>query len=453
LKQLLKFKENISEIRAFAFPVFIEQLSIAGMSVIFTIMVSRIGPTSVAGFSLVESLNLLIQQFFLSLEIGATVVVSQYCGRGDRKSAGEAAMHAMLTSVSIATVLCVFLLIFPNQVLGLIFSQTEPAVYLAGKTYFTFAVMSFPFLAVYAISTASIRGSGNPKLSLISVISMNLSFAILGLIFIMGFDMGIMGAGLALLLSRMIGSVVGILLLRFGNCLLDIKHWIPQKINWDVQKSILLIGIPASIEQIIFLTGKLTTQTFVAALGTTAMAVNALASSINVFYNIPGGTAASITVPIVGKYIGMKNSQNAKDSSRLILFLNTIALSVLSGVFIIFARQIAEIYTQDPEIINGMVKLSRITFTISPIIWTFSFITPAVLRASGDMNYTASVAIISMLLFRITFGYLLAIVLGYGVIGIWIGMYIDWVIRGIFFGLRYFQGKWANRVILRDSTN
>ena len=73
----------------------------------------------------------------------------------------------MLTSVSIAVVLCAVLLVFPDQVLHLIFGNAEESVYHAGRTYFTYAVLSFPPLSVYVVSTASIRGSGNigPMLS------------------------------------------------------------------------------------------------------------------------------------------------------------------------------------------------------------------------------------------------------------------------------------------------
>ncbi|MHB1485477.1 MAG: MATE family efflux transporter [Saccharofermentanales bacterium] len=450
MKQIFKLKENIGEIGMFALPVFIEQLAISCMSVIFTIMVSHISTYAVSGFSLVESLNILIQQIFLSLEIGATVVIAQYCGRNDTKSASEACIQAMLTSVTLALILCAVLLIFPNLLLGMIFGNAEPEVINAGRTYFTYAVLSFPFLSVYAITTASIRGSGNPKLSLVNVVITNVTFAGLGLLFISGFKMGIAGAGLSILISRFIGAVTGIILLKKGNSVLTIERWIPRKIQWHIQKSILLIGIPACIENIIFLSGKLTTQTFIVKLGTDAMATNAMVSSLSGFYNIPGNTAAAITVPIVGKYIGMKNKQNAKDSSKIIILISFLSLTVLSVIFAIFAKPIAGLFTSTESIIRDVAFISRTNFAVSPLIWTISFVTPAVLRASGDMNYTAMVSIASMILFRMTIGYIFAISLGFGVIGIWIGMYIDWLVRGVLFGIRYLKGRWTDRIILQE---
>ncbi len=450
MKRLYNFNENIGEIGSFALPIFVEHLTIASMSIISAMLVSRISPAAIAGVSLVEALNQLIQQIFLSLEIGATVVVAQYCGRKDSKSAGEAVVQAMLTSVCIALLLSIVMLIFPNAVLHLVFGAAEAAVYESGRTYFTFAVLSFPFLSVYAISIGSIRGSGNPKRSLIGVVINHGTFILLGLLFVKGFKMGVEGAGLALLLSRIVGAITGIILLKTGDTILCIKRWIPEKIQWHIQRSILLIGIPACIENLIFLAGRLITQTYIVPLGTNAMAVNALLNSLASFYIIPGSTAATMSIPIVGKYLGMKDRRNAIDTSRIILLLSITAMTVVSILFFIFIRPIDGLFTTDGVIIKEMIQVEKIQFLVAPIFWPLAFVTPSILRASGDVKYTTAVSIASMILFRLTIGYILAIVLHFGVIGIWLGMYSDWVVRSILFVSRYLKGKWADRNLIRE---
>ncbi len=448
MKKLFNIKENIGEIGAFALPVFVEQFAIAFMGVISAMLVSNISAAAISGVNLVESLNYLIQQIFLSLEIGATVVVAQYCGRGDTKSASKASVQAMLTSLSIAFLITALMLVFPSQILRMIFGNAEAAVFNAGKIYFIFAAISFPFLSIYAITTASIRGSGNPKLSLIGVIVTNVSFMLFGLIFIKLFKMGVAGAGLSLVISRMLGAGTGLFLLKRGNSVLTIDKWIPAKIEWKIQRAILLIGVPSCVESMLFSGGRLVTQTYAVSLGTQAMAVNALSNTIAVFYNIPGNTAAATAVPLVGKYLGMRNKENAKNISRIIILLSTLALTSISIILAIFARPIAGLFTTDPYIANEMVFIARTNFLVSPVVWTLSFVIPSILRASGDMKYTTAISIFSMLFLRMTVGYYLAIILGFGVFGIWIGMYADWSFRGILFSIRYLKGKWLHREII-----
>jgi len=126
------------------------------------------------------------------------------------------------------------------------------------------------------------------------------------------------------------------------------------------------------------------------------------------------------------------------------------ALTLLSMILFAIARPIAGLFTGDKEIIDGIVIVTRSNLIVTPLFWTMSFVAPAILRASGDMKFTTTVSICSMILFRMTIGYFLAITMGFGVIGIWAGMYVDWLVRGTFFGIRYFRGKWTERVVIRE---
>lgn len=448
MKFALRISGDLKEIGTFALPVFLEQFSMAFMSVMSTILVASAGTAAVSGVNLVESMNFLIQQPFLGLEIGAVVVIAQYCGRGDTGSASKASIQAMLTSVGVALLLCIVLFTYPDLVLQPLLGKAQAEVYDAGRLYFRFTCLSYPLYAVYSISTASIRGSGNPKLSLIGVVLTNVTFIILGLILVKGFRTGIAGVGSALIIARFIGASTGILLIKNSKSKIIINSWFPKKIDWKIQKMILTLGIPAMIENMVFQGGRLVTQTYTVGLGTAAMATNALSNSIAGFYNVPGNTTSVTAVPIVGKYLGMRNKEMAKNTSRIILILSVLAMTFLSVVLLLFARPVASLFTDDPLIAKGVIHIMRWNLVISPLIWTASFVTPAILRASGDIRYTTIVSITSMLLFRVTLGYLFAFTFGYGVIGIWFGMFADWTVRGILFGIRYAKGKWASRELI-----
>ena len=71
---------------------------------------------------------------------------------------------------------------------------------------------------------------------------------------------------------------------------------------------------------------------------------------------------------------------------------------------------------------------------------------PNALRAANDVRYTMWIAIISMLLFRIAFSYILGLGFGMGVIGVWIAMILDWIFRDIFFIGRFARGKWKQKI-------
>lgn len=443
-------RENLAEIGNFAFPIFLEQLAITLMGIFVSFMIARISPQAVAGVSLVDNLNWLVQNFFLSMEVGAIVVVSQFRGKGNKELASETVVQAMASAFLLAVSISVLLLIFNKPVIGLILGDAEPLIYQSGYTYFICALISFPFLAIYAMCAAGIRGSGYPKSSLIAVLVTNVAFMLLCVLFIEGFKMGVLGAGIALILSRVAGAGTGILLLKRGNDFLKIEKLIPTRIRWDIQKPVLAIGIPAGLENVIFMLGRLATQTFTVPLGTVNMAGNALANSIAGFYNIPGNTASSTITPIVGKYLGMGDRKKAKEMASSIMVMISGVMILMSIAMLVFSRDIANIFTTDKAIADVIVNITNLCYIVSPIIWQFSFVIPAVLRASGDVKFTTTASVISMLLVRVVVSYLLTTVFKIGIQGVWIAMYLDWLVRGVLFTIRYLKGKWLDRKIISD---
>ena len=81
-------------------------------------------------------------------------------------------------------------------------------------------------------------------------------------------------------------------------------------------------------------------------------------------------------------------------------------------------------------------------------LWPMAFTFPNALRAAGDAKYTMAVSAFSMVSFRVVFGYILAKGLGWGVVGVWMAMEIDWVFRITLFALRYRSGKWESKVLV-----
>ena len=82
------------------------------------------------------------------------------------------------------------------------------------------------------------------------------------------------------------------------------------------------------------------------------------------------------------------------------------------------------------------------------LIWPLSFTLPNVLRAAGDAKYTMEVSVFSMWVFRVASSYFFAGTMGLGVLGVWIGMYVDWGFRTLLFVIRYRRGKWLEKRVV-----
>ena len=82
------------------------------------------------------------------------------------------------------------------------------------------------------------------------------------------------------------------------------------------------------------------------------------------------------------------------------------------------------------------------------VLWPASFTFPNALRAAGDVRFTMCISIVSMWLCRICLSWLLGVILGLGVLGVWLAMFTDWLFRILWFYWRYQSGSWMKKRII-----
>ncbi|MNI56477.1 Multidrug resistance protein NorM [compost metagenome] len=248
---------------------------------------------------------------------------------------------------------------------------------------------------------------------------------------------------MGLTISRYIGAIAIIYVLMIGfNPALHItlkSYFSPLKlaILWEV----LGIGIPASIESVLFNGGKLLTQMFVAGMGTNVIAGNFIAFSVASLINLPGNALGSASTIIVGKRLGKGQIAQAERQLRHIFWLATIGLTVIAWGTAPLAGMFASFYTQQDDVKEVVKVLLWLNAAFMPI-WAASWVLPAGLKGARDARFAMWVSMLGMWGCRVVAGYTLGIVLGMGVVGVWLGMFMDWAVRGVLFYWRMVSGRW-----------
>jgi Na+-driven multidrug efflux pump len=103
---------------------------------------------------------------------------------------------------------------------------------------------------------------------------------------------------------------------------------------------------------------------------------------------------------------------------------------------------IINMFNPPAKIVPTIYILIIISAVAQPILWSPSFIMPSALRAAGDSNFTSVASLLSMWLLRVVLGYILGITFGYGIIGVWVAMIVEWGVRGLIFSGRFRGKKW-----------
>lgn len=435
-----------------AIPIMIEQTFVMLLGTCNTMMAGHIGEQAVSAIGMVDSINNMFISFFAALSVGATVVVAQQIGRNKPKKANETAKQAIVSGILVSLIITLLLWIFRIKLINVLYGSAEELVKIDAKLYLEFTLLTYPFIAIEQISNGILRGCGDTKTPMQITIFMNVINIALGYTLIFGINtlsipsFGIAGAAVAIAIARLIGTLIIMLVLFRGSKIIKLKKIFPFKFDMEIQKNIFNIGIPAGMEQVIFNAGKLIVQMFIVTMGTASIAANAISSSIAIMINVPGNSLCLAATTFVGQYVGRNDIKGAKSTLIYLTKFGTICLVSLGLIFIPISKWLASLYTNVPEVINISATLTR-SNSIALIAWGISFILSSGLKGAGDTRYTMLTAFIGMWIFRIFAGYILGIVLGIGVLGIWIAMYIDWIVRGLMYCFRLRGNNWLKHRI------
>lgn len=207
---------------------------------------------------------------------------------------------------------------------------------------------------------------------------------------------------------------------------------------------ILKIGIPTGTENSLFHLGKLLLSSLVATFGTAAISANAISNTIAGFSNVPGAAIGLGLVTVVGQCMGAREAKQASQYVKKLLLLTYVLMNTLNVVIFFGADWLAGIYNLSDAATSTAVDILRSFALASVIFWPLSFTIPNGLRAAGDAKFTMTVSVCSMFAFRVALSYVLAYTTDLGVMSVWIGMYADWIVRAIFYTIRFIRGKWKN---------
>ena len=431
-------------------PVVLEQLLNSIMGTADTMMVSNVGSAAISAVSLVDSINVLVIQAFSALAAGGAIICAQYIGQRNKEKANESARQVLFIITAISVAVSLICLVFQKPLLRLIFGSVEPAVMRASEIYFFYTALSFPFIAAYDSAASIFRAQDNTKGPMIISMISNVMNIAGNAVMIWGFHMGVAGAALSTLISRIFCAVVVIIQLRKKKEGQEIvvRDYFEIRPDWSMIRRILGLGIPSGIENSMFQLGKLAIQSTVSTLGTTAIAAQAMT---NILENLNGIAAIGVGVglmTIVGQCLGAGRKDEA------VYYIKK--LCVIAEVIIIISCLGVFALTKPITILGGMGKESAdmcfhmvmwITI-VKPLVWIMAFIPGYGLRAAGDVKFSMIVSCCTMWACRFCLCVFLIRVMGFGPMGVWIGMFADWTLRGIIFTWRFHSRKWLQHKVI-----
>lgn len=429
-------------------PIVVEQLLNSFMGMADTMMVSNVGSEAISAVSLVDSINNLVIQMFAAMASGAAIICSQYLGHRDKEGSNKAARQVLLTVLVISLSLTLIGLLLRKPLLRLIFGQIDPGVMDKAMSYFLVTILSYPFLALFNAGAAFFRAGGNSRFPMIVSVISNLLNIGGNAILIFGLDMGVTGAALSTLFSRVFCAVVVFFSLRRDGQPIVVRDYYRIRPDMPLIMKILAIGIPSGIENGMFQFGKLAIQSTVSAMGTAAIAAQAMANILEMVNGIFGVGVGIGLMTMVGQALGAGRKEEARYYIVKCTKIGLVGILVSCLAVFGLAEPVTRLAGMEPESARLCIEMVTAITIAKPLFWAFSFIPGYGMRAAGDVKFSMITSTLTMWCLRVVLCIFLVKTYNMGPMAVWYGMFADWAVRGIVFTLRFRGDRWLQKRVI-----
>jgi putative MATE family efflux protein len=402
------------------------------------------GPNSMSGVNIGGQITFILTNIIIGLCMGATALIGQYMGAGNRKALEKVTSTIITLLVVGAAVITALMLVLKRPMLLLMQTPTES--YFESDRYLTVTVIGLVFIFGYNALSAILRGMGDSKHPFYFVLTACVTNIALDFLFVAGFHWASFGAALATIISQAISMFLCISFMIRNRFHFDFKFR-SFAIDRAQCKLIFKIGLPTAVQN-----------------GVTSLSFLFLTAIVN----IVGGVNASAGVGAVGKFnsfafmpaaaisasVSTMSAQNIgagrMDRAIKSCWQGCLLAAVITYAFFalvqLFPDQIVALFSDDRNVIEaGALYLKSFSFDF--LLIPFIFCLNSFLIGGGHSVFSLFTGMLSAVLLRVPVCYLIGVTLGQGLYGVGWGAPAASTGALIAIAIFMLSGRWKHNAI------
>ena len=440
-------RSRVSAIYHLAYPIVIAQLGSILQGWADTIMVGQYGTSELSAAGFVNNVFNFVIYLLLGMSYATTPVVGSHFSRGDYGKVLQTLRDSNVVNLLTSVVVVVLLLLLYFNLDAL--HQPEELLPLM-RPYFLVLLVSLPFLALFNSMKQFSDAVGDTKTPMWVMIGSNVVNLVLNYVCIFLLDWGLLGAGVATLLSRVMMPVALHLALKYG-ALLQSEQFLqaeaysehPSKGRWLLVR----LGIPISVQMCLEAGSFNVCALFMGWIGATALAAHQVMCTVStvgfmVYYGV--GAAAAIRIAY---FRGQDEWDEVQRTARTAFWMSVLAAVVITSTILLAGVSIARMFTTSPEVTLLFLALLP-AFACYQLGDCLQTIYANSLRAIQDVRPMMISAFVAYALVSIPLAWLLAFPCGMGAVGVWWSFPFGLTTAGLLYQLRF---RWkTNRIIIQN---
>ena len=429
----------------FTLPLLIGNLFQQLYNMVDSIVVGRfVSAHALAAVGACGSLNFLFFSLSSGLSVGIGIIAAQYFGANDEKQLKKTIANSIYVLSSAAVVVTLIGVIFARPILQLL--QT-PDVYINDSIdYFRVTCIGIIGVAFYNGVAALLRAVGDSKTPLYFLILSSIINVGLDLLFVICFDMGVVGVGLATIIAQAVSAIVSMIYAfhKVSYFRLSKKDLHPDT---SMIRDSFRLGAPVAFQNSMIAVSCIALQAVVNGFGPDVASAYTITGRIEQLVQQPYGSLGMALTSYAGQNIGAKKQERVVEGFRKATLIVLIFSLIMLPLFFFFGKYICGIFVKEEaaDVIALGAKALRIT---SPFYFALGmiYVPRAVLNGCGDTGF-AMINGLTEVVCRILFSNILTRIAFLDYWGIWITTGLTWGVTALVCVLRYRGGKWRYKAL------
>lgn len=431
-------------------PIFIETLLIMTLGAVDTVMLSRHSDASVAAVGVVNQIVMLCFLVFEVINLGTSVLVSQYLGARLNDRVSKVVGVSLLVNLLIG--LAISAMLYFGAVVILRLMGLNDLLLGEGVGYMRIVGALAFFQALSLTASAALRASNRAIYPMVVVGIVNILNIIGNYILIFGRfgapALGAEGAAISTATSRGVAMVI-LNIILFPTVIKRFPWEIFRRFPMRELHNLLKIGLPSAGEQFSYSSAQIVMTFFINMLGLEVLAARTYVVNIVMFgylFCIAISQGGAITI---GHLVGKGKIHGAFILGKYVMRMALVITVTLSLAIAITGREILSLLTDNTEIISIGATLLWLDLLVE-IGRPINIFATNALRATGDVNYPFYVGLVVMWSLQVVGGYLTGIYFGLGIYALWLMIAADEITRGVIFTRRWWSMKWAGKSFVTE---
>jgi putative MATE family efflux protein len=435
------------EVARLAWPAIVQSLVATSVFLTDRILVGRYSADALASMQVSGPILWSVFMVFTAFTAGTVAVVGRSVGAGDaaRVRAAIAAAVAFAAAVGVVVGIAGVL---GRDAIALILAggpNTSESVRALSRSYMGIVFASFPVLCAGTIGITALQASGDTRTPLVVSVLTSAWNLLWNWILIYGKlgapALGVTGSAIATASAFALEAVIilAVLARRRGAARLVLER--PTAAHAAALSDVLRVSGPSFAEKAVNHLGFLVYVSFIGRLGNTAMAANqALVAIESIGFMTAEGFAVA-SGAIVAQKLGARRPAEAALCGWLATAMSIAILGFASLTFLSVPRPLVSLFTHEPEIIALGAACLLVAAAAQPLMG-IGYSLAAALRGAGDTRTPMVVAIMGPCVVRVAGTWFFAFVLGWGLLGVWVGSTLDWLLRAVWLAAVFRRERW-----------